>query len=76
MMFMFFFFKPKAAYEVKECDWSSDVCSSDLAHEAVICTQVVFIRAVHPDTKIATRNNVVFKQISIGIIPITVIGGF
>ncbi len=26
-----FFFKRRAAYEVKECDWSSDVCSSDLA---------------------------------------------
>ena len=25
-----FFFKQKAAYEIKECDWSSDVCSSDL----------------------------------------------
>ena len=25
-----FFFKPKTAYEIKECDWSSDVCSSDL----------------------------------------------
>ena len=27
----FFFFKQKTAYEIKECDWSSDVCSSDLA---------------------------------------------
>src|ERR1051326_7567056 len=24
-----FFFKQKTAYEIKECDWSSDVCSSD-----------------------------------------------
>eukprot|EP01086_Lenisia_limosa_P004369 TRINITY_DN195_c1_g1_i3.p1 TRINITY_DN195_c1_g1~~TRINITY_DN195_c1_g1_i3.p1 ORF type:complete len:119 (+),score=11.25 TRINITY_DN195_c1_g1_i3:58-414(+) len=24
----FFFFKQKTAYEIKECDWSSDVCSS------------------------------------------------
>ncbi len=29
-MFFFFFFKQKTAYEIKECDWSSDVCSSDL----------------------------------------------
>ena len=29
-MFVFFFFKQKTAYEIKECDWSSDVCSSDL----------------------------------------------
>ena len=27
---LFFFFKQKTAYEIKECDWSSDVCSSDL----------------------------------------------
>ena len=26
----FFFFKQKTAYEVYQCDWSSDVCSSDL----------------------------------------------
>eukprot|EP01086_Lenisia_limosa_P011083 TRINITY_DN362_c0_g1_i2.p1 TRINITY_DN362_c0_g1~~TRINITY_DN362_c0_g1_i2.p1 ORF type:complete len:250 (-),score=46.66 TRINITY_DN362_c0_g1_i2:128-877(-) len=26
-MFFFFFFKQKTAYEIKECDWSSDVCS-------------------------------------------------
>ena len=27
---VFFFFKQKTAYEVYQCDWSSDVCSSDL----------------------------------------------
>src|SRR3990167_5141531 len=32
----FFFFKQKTAYEI-DCDWSSDVCSSDL------------IRAIKPD---------------------------
>ena len=29
-MFFFFFFKQKTAYEIYQCDWSSDVCSSDL----------------------------------------------
>ncbi len=29
-MFIFFFFKQKTAYEIYQCDWSSDVCSSDL----------------------------------------------
>ena len=29
-LIFFFFFKQKTAYEIKECDWSSDVCSSDL----------------------------------------------
>src|SRR3546814_18151089 len=31
---MFFFFKQKTAYEMRISDWSSDVCSSDLANEA------------------------------------------
>src|SRR3546814_8589328 len=31
----FFFFKQKTAYEVRISDWSSDVCSSDLADGAV-----------------------------------------
>src|SRR3546814_1783215 len=31
--FSFFFFKQKTAYEMRISDWSSDVCSSDLANE-------------------------------------------
>src|SRR3546814_16900049 len=31
MLRSFFFFKQKTAYEVRISDWSSDVCSSDLA---------------------------------------------
>src|ERR1043165_7249711 len=31
---MFFFFKQKTAYEIRPRDWSSDVCSSDLLHDA------------------------------------------
>src|SRR3546814_6935672 len=30
-VFCFFFFKQKTAYEMRISDWSSDVCSSDLA---------------------------------------------
>src|SRR3546814_2403952 len=30
MLFVFFFFKQKTAYEMRMSDWSSDVCSSDL----------------------------------------------
>src|SRR3546814_1157303 len=32
-LFCFFFFKQKAAYDVRISDWSSDVCSSDLIDE-------------------------------------------
>ena len=31
----FFFFKQKTAYEIVDCDWSSDVCSSDLKESDV-----------------------------------------
>ena len=31
-IFVFFFFKQKTAYEIYQCDWSSDVCSSDLEY--------------------------------------------
>src|SRR3546814_2479178 len=30
VIFVFFFFKQKTAYELRISDWSSDVCSSDL----------------------------------------------
>src|SRR3546814_6657629 len=30
MLFLFFVFKQKTAYEMRISDWSSDVCSSDL----------------------------------------------
>src|SRR3546814_9080317 len=32
MQYVFFFFKQKTAYEMRISDWSSDVCSADLAH--------------------------------------------
>ena len=31
-MVVFFFFRQKTAYEIGECDWSSDVWSSDLKY--------------------------------------------
>src|SRR3546814_16044046 len=31
LIFCFFFFKQKTAYEMRISDWSSDVCSSDLS---------------------------------------------
>src|SRR3546814_6096562 len=33
MLSCFFFFKQKTAYEMRISDWSSDVCSSDLADQ-------------------------------------------
>src|SRR3546814_2804537 len=34
-MLLFLFFKQKTAYEMRISDWSSDVCSSDLARQMV-----------------------------------------
>src|SRR3546814_2351785 len=31
LVYVFFFFKQKTAYEMRISDWSSDVCSSDLS---------------------------------------------
>src|SRR3546814_4091809 len=36
----FFFFKQKTAYELRISDWSSDVCSSDLATKAAIAADL------------------------------------
>src|SRR3546814_5530798 len=33
ILFIFFFFKQKTAYEMRISDWSSDVCSSDLGKQ-------------------------------------------
>ena len=38
---IFFFFKQKTAYEIYQCDWSSDVCSSDLNQVAKFETYTV-----------------------------------
>ena len=48
LFFFIFFFKQKSAYEIKECDWSSDVCSSDLAVAAIALGKMNDPRAVDP----------------------------
>ena len=37
--FFFFFFKQKTAYEIYQCDWSSDVCSSDLVKKTIFLNE-------------------------------------
>ena len=44
---LFFFFKQKTAYEIKECDWSSDVCSSDLCIYLEI-EKILLVKFLHP----------------------------
>src|SRR3546814_10036467 len=43
----FFFFKQKTAYEMRISDWSSDVCSSDLAAPAA-----AQVRTIDPNAAI------------------------
>src|SRR3546814_1995611 len=42
---LFFFFKQKTAYEMRISDWSSDVCSSDLAEQLAV-DRIALLRAV------------------------------
>ena len=39
----FFFFKQKTAYEIYQCDWSSDVCSSDLFRDLQLQGNTVLV---------------------------------
>src|SRR3546814_8512673 len=41
-MYFFFFCKHKTSYEMRISDWSSDVCSSDLAIAVVVLAQLAF----------------------------------
>ena len=45
LCFLFFFFKQKTAYEIYQCDWSSDVCSSDLESYKTGFPEEIFKRA-------------------------------
>ena len=40
MCLFVFFFKQKTAYEIYQCDWSSDVCSSDLNGELAMTIEL------------------------------------
>src|SRR3546814_1305170 len=39
VLFLFFFFKQKTAYEMRISDWSSDVCSSDLPQDLILVNE-------------------------------------
>src|SRR3546814_4662465 len=44
----FFFFKQKTAYEMRISDWSSDVCSSDLAAWALLEGWALSMKSFRP----------------------------
>ena len=64
MCVFFFFFKQKTAYEIKECDWSSDVCSSDLNSTYYTNIQGVLIynETNYIGTKYGTGDTITFNK--------------
>src|SRR5881296_570595 len=67
----FFFFKQKTAYEMLLCDWSSDVCSSDLVALAVDLTGRATnpsdkMKRISPPRKLGRGIETLTKQIKVG----------
>src|SRR3546814_4803451 len=58
MMYLFFFFKQKEAYEMRISDWSSDVCSSDLGRD-VPCDGTTTHLYPNPLEGVDVYNNIV-----------------
>src|SRR3546814_5040109 len=50
-MLSFFFFKQKTAYDMRISDWSSDVCSSDLAHQVQARAAELHLRKLRGDPR-------------------------
>src|SRR3546814_3052367 len=57
LIYVFFFFKQKTAYEMRISDWSSDVCSSDLSS--------ALNRVGTPGKSVGRRRAMVFNKVSI-----------
>src|SRR3546814_6264252 len=56
LVLFFFFFKQKTAYEMRISDWSSDVCSSDLAAAAISIGVKTPVPAVVPEDERTPRD--------------------
>ena len=61
-----FFFKQKTAYEIYQCDWSSDVCSSDLStlSIAIIIAYILFLTVRH-ENKLLSRGVLLYPLFTI-----------
>src|SRR3546814_973539 len=67
VIFYFFFFKQKTAYELRISDWSSDVCSSDLAARAgersrCLRHKLRVIRELHPRGQLRREVTTLLRQ--------------
>src|SRR3546814_18675431 len=57
-----FFYKPKTAYEIRISDWSSDVCSSDLALSKLMDIQVS--TGADGSVRVSTTNGIALVDIT------------
>src|SRR3546814_6893702 len=64
IVWLFFFFKQKTAYEMRISDWSSDVCSSDLPHGVA---ELVVIDVRRVTALIADQKNTVVQTFRMGV---------
>ena len=62
----FFFFKQKTAYEIYQCDWSSDVCSSDLESDILFCVKVPVLSKQSVSIPASSSIDASFETIEIG----------
>ena len=63
---VFFFFKQKTAYEIYQCDWSSDVCSSDLISTLLKGLDSVNLRTLQPERSDYERSDICAVPAEIG----------
>src|SRR3546814_2455827 len=65
MLFLFFFFKQKTAYELRISYWSSDVCSSDLVANVNANFDLIgFAYRVGRDAQIGITESAVAEAVS------------
>src|SRR3546814_20022095 len=59
MIFFFFFFKQKTAYEMRISDWSSDVCSFDLINDSnSLADQYAALLETNPNAEVPVFLNI------------------
>src|SRR3546814_3266471 len=70
VVFYFYLFKQKTAYEMRISDWSSDVCSSDLRvlSEAVVANDPECVKVGHGLTNLSQDENGVTAHFSNGAV--------
>src|SRR3546814_10272250 len=62
LIYLFFFFKQKTAYEMRISDWSSDVCSSDLEAIRLACVHQLGNLALLTRKKNSAASNYEFDK--------------